>query len=230
MTLKNLLFTLLMAISFSTQAAYLLHDAAAKGDVEQVERLIARGFDPNNTFDPRIPRDCMKDNSYTALHLVALNGWTEKDSYIKITNLLIGAGANLNIPDSDGRTPLAKAVICGANKIAKLLIDAGAKLDVRDNDGYTPLHNAANYGNTKSTNLLIEAGVDLNVETGCGCTPLHVAVYYANIEVVRLLIAAGANLEAKDDRSKTPLDYVLDHVQGKGKTSEILRSLLGKGL
>ncbi|KAJ5067396.1 regulator of g protein signaling [Anaeramoeba ignava] len=56
-----------------------------------------------------------------------------------IANLLIKAGASLDVRDYDLRTPLHEAVVEKAFKCVKLLKNFGASLDVFDKDNLTPL-------------------------------------------------------------------------------------------
>jgi ankyrin repeat protein len=52
--------------------------------------------------------------------------------------MLIDAGANVNVQDKYGRTPLHWVVLNGRVEIAQMLIDAGARKDIPDNEGRLP--------------------------------------------------------------------------------------------
>ncbi len=49
------------------------------------------------------------------------------DTYIQIVQLLVTAGADVNIPDNNGVTPLAHAIDRGFIEISELLRRVGAK-------------------------------------------------------------------------------------------------------
>ena len=76
--------------------------------------------------------------SRSVLHLAAING------NLRIIRLLLAAGANVNVQDSDGRTPMMKAVECGHTDVLQLLLEtAGADVDLADREkGNTALHTA----------------------------------------------------------------------------------------
>lgn len=46
-------------------------------------------------------------------------------------------GANVNVQDNEGRSPLHCALFWGQDKVAEVLIAAGANLNARSNNGYT---------------------------------------------------------------------------------------------
>lgn len=73
------------------------------------------------------------------------------------------AGANPNILDPKGRTPLHFLAGVGLAPAIVLLIHFGAQIDVQDSDGLTPLHMAAGYANAKSLRILIAAGANVSI-------------------------------------------------------------------
>jgi len=56
---------------------------------------------------------------------------------IEMVQLLIAAGANVNIQDKDGYTPLLLAVDNNSVEIARILIGAGTDLHIKNNDDKT---------------------------------------------------------------------------------------------
>ena len=53
----------------------------------------------------------------------------------EIVRLLVEAGANMDIADNDGDTPLHRAAIQGKDKVVSLLLEAGAEKDIKNNNG-----------------------------------------------------------------------------------------------
>ena len=67
------------------------------------------------------------------LHYAARNG------HLNVVGALIGSGADVNIQDKDGNTPLHTAVLEGDNSKALNLLKKGARTDIKNNDGKTAL-------------------------------------------------------------------------------------------
>jgi ankyrin repeat protein len=124
--------------------AFLL--AAEGGKVENVRKFLELGFDPNSYSDggytalskaaqyPEVLKALIAAGakvdlqiehfglkSCTALYAAAQNGYAES------VKVLIKAGANVNIPDFDGRTPLNRALVGKHAAAVELLRAAGAK-------------------------------------------------------------------------------------------------------
>ena len=55
----------------------------------------------------------------------------------------LDAGADANVQDDDGATPLHWAADRGLTSMAALLLEAGANHSIPDESGMTPLHYAA---------------------------------------------------------------------------------------
>ena len=89
--------------------------AAEKGHVENVRELLKTKIDVNH----------VNDLGWTALLEVCLR--QRGPAHAEITRLLLAAGANPNLADKDGVTPLAHAERNGNLEIAKLLKAAGGR-------------------------------------------------------------------------------------------------------
>lgn len=72
-------------------------------------------------------------NGETALHWAVFFG----NSGFEVAKMLLDIGANPNIQDEDGQTPLHKAVRVGGPEIISLLIRFGADASILDRDGYS---------------------------------------------------------------------------------------------
>ena len=82
-----------------------------------------------------------------------------KKNDVKTVALLITAGANVNLANKFGNTPLFFAVGNGHTEIVKLLIAKGADVNKADNKyGITPLYRASSKGHTEIVELLKLAG------------------------------------------------------------------------
>ena len=126
----------------------------------------------------------------------------------EVAKLLIESGADLNVPDRNGRTPLHWCIKLGNEEVSNLLVEAGAELNLADRHGVTPLHEVALSGSTMVAQLLIDCDADLNVTDNDLRTPLHHSSMWGEAhheEVAKLLIASGAELNVADRHENTPL-------------------------
>lgn len=64
--------------------------------------------------------------------------WAVDRGQIDMARFLIQRGANVEIADECGETPLHIAVICEHEEIVSVLLDAGARSDTKNNEGHTP--------------------------------------------------------------------------------------------
>jgi uncharacterized protein len=111
--------------------------------------------------------------------------------------LLLAHGANADLPNSLGVTPLMAAAGVGSTTI-----DTRARFR---NEGKC----------ISSAKLLLAKGVDVNAANGNGQTALHGAAQSGWNSFVQLLADHGATITAKDHFGSTPLDVA----QGKVGTS-----------
>ncbi len=111
--------------------ALAIWDAAELGRVEVVRQHLAAGTDANQRGGI---------TGLSALHQAAFHGHTE------IAELLIAAGADVNVANRRGETPLHSTVYWGHREIAGLLISNGAVVNAKLENGQTPLDWALQLG------------------------------------------------------------------------------------
>ncbi len=166
----------------------------------------------------------VKDPSTRAatIELKILSESVTKGDIAKIQEA-IQAGADVNVRNKNGFTPLWKASKKGHTEIVKLLLKAEADVNARNKYG-TPLLVATYKGHTEIVKLLLTAGADVNAADKWGDTPLYTATYKGHTEIVKLLLTAGADVNAADQWGDTPLLFASQ----KGYT-EIVKLLLTAG-
>ncbi|WP_265036675.1 ankyrin repeat domain-containing protein [Wolbachia endosymbiont (group A) of Anomoia purmunda] len=112
------------------------------------------------------------ESGLTVLHVVSSVGNTTKE-YNETVDLLLEAGANPDIQNNKGKTPLHYTDVLAS--VASLL-KGKANPNIQDNEGETPLHYAASIGHTNYVNLLLEKKANPNIQNRKGGTPLQVAI------------------------------------------------------
>lgn len=83
-------------------------------------------------------------------------------------------GANPNMRDPKGRTPLHFVAGIGLAPACLLLVHYGAQVDVQDEGGLTPMHMAAGYANAQTLKVLVMAGADPTIAGDTQGTPLEI--------------------------------------------------------
>ncbi|MDR2726312.1 MAG: ankyrin repeat domain-containing protein, partial [Candidatus Adiutrix sp.] len=121
-----------------------------------------------------------------------------KGSTQAVTQALAG-GANLNLTDQDGQTPLMLAA--GSNpepQVTELLLSKGADPSAREKKfGLTPLMFATMFNKPAVAQTLLRGGADPDQRNDHGGTALHQAAATTPLPgMVLTLAAAGADLNA----------------------------------
>ena len=205
-------------VNFATPEWSAIHRAASYANHRCVNTLLLAGADVNNTTES-ILVDVM--NSTTNLCRMAFqkgNYILENHNYVSCVKLLIEAGADVNMADKQGFTPLINAARLGLDDCIDLLIQAGASVNQADNDGVTPVVEAAILGTPKCLHRLISAGANVNTIRKGGRTALMECVWYSQEwwdegenksklpknckqrESVEILINAGVNVNARTNK------------------------------
>ena len=155
-------------------------------DSEEIVRaLIASGADVNK----RSP----SDKRYSPL-VFAIWLREGREDNVKV---LLDAGADIDVKDDNGLTPLYWAAFDSSKDVLDLILARGNYANT--------IHLAACRGDLSRVKTLIKEGTDVNARDGFGCTPLHWAALAKSPEVADFLIVKGADLNAEDSRNLTPL-------------------------
>uniref|UniRef100_A0A0B7ARK9 Uncharacterized protein n=1 Tax=Arion vulgaris TaxID=1028688 RepID=A0A0B7ARK9_9EUPU len=125
---------------------------------------------------------------------------------LSLVQLLIDAGADVNIADSEGMTSLMGFVLSKHFAVAKLLIRSGADTNRATKNGVTALLLACRLKHSlELIEILLNAGTDVNLATSPeGSTPL-MAACYGGTDNVEALIRAGASVNAVNYKGETAL-------------------------
>ena len=156
-----------------------------------IEKLLARGFDPNTPNEKGV-----------AGLLLALQSESPKAAMV----LAKHPKTNINIQNKLGETPLMLAAINNYLELAQVLIEQGADIN---KPGWTPLHYAATRGHREMIRLLLNHDAYIDCESPNGTTPLMLAASYAPPLVSKLLLEEGADPTLLDLRNASALDWAL---------------------
>src|SRR5262245_35396551 len=104
-------------------------------------------------FDLGAPVDSADGNGITMLGRCALN------NDVEMARMLIARGANVNVVDKLGMTPLlwAANIDFGDAAMLDLLLKSGARADAKNKDAPTPLELARQHGHTNLITALEKA-------------------------------------------------------------------------
>ena len=174
-----------------------LHEAAAKGDVADIEKLVKEG-ERINIQDAR---------SRTPLHVAV---------YLKrhdAARLLLKLGANPNALEIDRYDIVTIAAVANDLQMLKIALDGGASTrNVTSRYDGTALIAAAHLGHADVVKMLIAAKAPLNHVNNLGWTALMESIVLGNggknhTDTLRALVDAGADVNIADRRGTTPLQH-----------------------
>jgi uncharacterized protein len=162
-----------------------------------IEKLLARGFDPNTP----------NEKGVTGI-LIALESESPKAAMV----LAKHPKTNLNAQNNAGETALMLAAITNQLQLAKVLIEQGADVN---KPGWTPLHYAASKGHREMMRLLLDNDAYIDSESANGTTPLMMAAFSTSPLAVKLLLEEGADPTLANSANATALDIAAskDHQQ-----------------
>ena len=124
------------------------HGAAYSGNFEVVRILIE--CDPADI-------NARDGGGWTSLHMASARHHFKGSSVVR---LLLEHGADTNVQNRHGRTPLHFASFSGAVEVVPLLLEHGANVEVKGDDGMTALQEAVGRGHDKVVALLREHGAN----------------------------------------------------------------------
>ncbi|WP_051362410.1 ankyrin repeat domain-containing protein [Solimonas soli] len=106
---------------------------------------------------------------------------------------LLDAGADVNLADHAGWSPLIHAAYFGSDtQIIELLLARGANINAQNDRGLTALYLASAAGHEPQVQLLLARGADPSIASKNGYTPLRVAQVRGLKNIVALLEARPA--------------------------------------
>jgi len=196
-----------MASSQNTDSSRAMLEAAARGDLETLKRLIATG----------ISLEAANAAGETPLHLAV------KHNQLAAAVLLIEGGGNINAQAANKDSPWLLAGALGRTEMLRHMIPKGPDFSLRNRFGGNALIPACERAHVETVKLLLTTKIDVNHVNNLGWTCLLEIVILGDggprhAEVTKLVLAAGADPNIADKDGISPLA----HARQKGQT-EIAR-------
>ena len=119
----------------------------------------------------------MDDKGDTALLLLAKGKWRDQEGLqVRLAQRLRGAGADVNVRDGKGNTPLHFAAHKGGERLVKALLGLRADPQRANGEGSTPLMYAAHGGHEAICGTLLEAFAPPDAANDFGLTAEQMAL------------------------------------------------------
>ncbi|MCX6165844.1 MAG: ankyrin repeat domain-containing protein, partial [Ignavibacteriae bacterium] len=183
-----------------------------------------------NIDDREYNPDTKKEDGWTALHYAVYRG------FVNLVVYLLEKGANINVKDYEGNTPLITSVNASESEILKILYLYGADSKIKNNDGKTASDLAKEKNKTSIISFLKNPSVNIfyiinqhldNIlikrilenktlileKDEFGRSLLHYSILYGNIDLTSQLLDNGADINAKDNDNNTPFHYALNNLK-----------------
>lgn len=185
-----------------------LFDAVGTGQADHLQSLLVRGFDPN-------ARDVLDRTPLVFACLL-------RPASVRIVQLLLEAGGDVNARDEHGVSSLLYASLAGDINLVRLLVSYGADVAAKDSQHYTALHYASRSGNVAVLKYLLDLGLEVDSQNAFGATPLVEIPSWANTSVssttqtekrecMKLLIQHGADPNVQRSNGVTALMLAAAH-------------------
>lgn len=197
-----------------------LHLAVINKNLENINTLLFLGANVNARDDHLTTplhvaanenRPYLKINSFF-LKNCNEDGGKMNDSHYCIMKVLLEKGAEVNVQDKDGNTPLHLLVRCANVKTIRLFLNFKANVNIINNRGEIPLFHAARTNKLEVVQLLVERGSNVNSIDECSSTILHHACmsnYEKSNKKIKYFVKSGVNIEAHDCENQTPFMQLL---------------------
>jgi uncharacterized protein len=198
------------AATVAENAGAQLVDAARTQNSQALRKLVSQKVDVN----------ARAGDGSTALLWLA--HWNDADS----ADLLLRQGADANIANDFGMTPLSQACLNASTQFVRLLLVAGAHPYTAIATGETPLMTCAKTGNADAVKLLVEYGAVVNAkEPSQNQTALMWAAAERHPSVVSALIEEHADMKAQ-----TKAGFAAIHFAARVGDLESLKLLVASGV
>ena len=177
------------------------------------------GKDKNkNKNKKRVDVNAADGDGNTPLHLLMRSGDGETgtgagegasaEAGMKVLELLVGAGADVNARNRDRVSPLQMAVLARNERLVRGVAEsARVEIDACNRQGETALYTAAWLGLDAVVRELCARGADPGRANNDGWRPLHAACSKGHASTAAVLLASGADADALSREGHTAAFY-----------------------
>lgn len=145
------------------------------------------------------------------LHTAAMRG-----NVSEVKKLIETDKADVNVRNTDGRSPLYLASWIGSRAACEVLLKKGAIVDHPTRAGWTPLFAAAERGHLGCVQDLVAAKANVETLSSEGTTPLYHAACKGHTDVCRFLLEeAKANIEGGEPGGWRALQGAVYHTKAE---------------
>lgn len=166
--------------------------SAQRGYLENVKVLLANGAN----VDYRNP-----STGLSALSAACAEG------HLPVVKYLVKNGhADVNLPDTAGRTPLFYALEKDQVETLRFLLTSGANPNAKDHAGVSPLMRASAKNKQDIQKMLLsQKGIEVNAQDNLGRSVVAYSVYAEDVAPTQALVKAKADINTADAKGNTPL-------------------------
>lgn len=192
-----------------------LIEAAGRGDLAAVNRLIAAGADLEQ-----------RDGQRQTPLLLAVAG-----NHVAVAKALLAAGASPNAQAANQDTPWLLAGASGRTEIIAAMLPLKPDLTIRNRYGGNALIPACERAHVETAKLLLTSGIDVNHVNNLGWTCLLEIVILGDggprhQQVARLVLDAGADPNLPDKDGVSPLQHA--RKRGQNEVAKLITAAGGR--
>ncbi|KAL8832371.1 MAG: hypothetical protein Q9170_004907 [Blastenia crenularia] len=200
-----------------TDLCRFLLDAGARADITDIEENSVIDLAWNKIYSKKVTGkkaeelECMfkkddwfEERQFTVLHKIILDLLPSRRD---LQEELSASTCNIDVADSEGRTPLSWAAELGNLWAVQTLLGHGADLSSKSIMGWTPLHYAAKAPTSACLIALLEHGALVDAKNKWGHSSLNVTTYFQNDEsFINALLDHGADFNGSNRYGPTALN------------------------
>jgi uncharacterized protein len=166
--------------------------AVEAGDISAARAWLDQGMDPNTEAD-RVGTSVM------------IAAW---EGNVKMMELFVARGANVNKTNRFGEQALQLAAWRGNLDATRWLLDHGATAK-RNGKEWSAIHYAAYAGHDDVVRLLLDRGADVNARAPNDASVLMMTALNGHEDLAMMLLGAGADPGLANDRGETALTWAM---------------------